>query len=146
MISRRKLCIFCLLTAPGHIFSDFATNYLYQPSFLDENTFVAYYYGDEGTVLSKFTKVPPEEVVNKTELLLGCYYLDYSVKEKLIAFNKNNSEYRINIKDYAVYDTMEDYSQGLTRLNADIVSGDVPDIMILSNQMPVESLFPKEYL
>lgn len=126
-----------------YISSDFSSNYLYQISFVDENTFVAYYYGDDGVMLSKFTKVAPEDVVEKTDLVLGCYYLDYNVKKKIVEFNKNNAEYRINIMDYAMYDTMEDYSQGLTRLNADIVSGNVPDIMLLSSQMPVESYIAK---
>lgn len=125
------------------ITSDFYASYLYHTSFVNETTFVAYYYDDNGVVLSKFIKVPMEEVKDKTELVLGCYYLDYNVKEKLIAFNKNNEEYRINIKDYSMYDTMDDYTQGLTRLNADIVSGEVPDIMIVSNQMPVESYIAK---
>ena len=80
-----------------YISSDFASNYLYQTTFVDENTFIAYYYGDQGVVLSKFVKVPPEEVVDKTELIVGCYYLDYRVKQKLIDFNKNNQEYRLNI-------------------------------------------------
>lgn len=126
-----------------YISSDFSSNYLYQTSFIDENTFVAYYYSDGGVTLSKFTKVAPEDVVEKTELILGCYYLDYNVKKKLVEFNKNNTEYRINIMDYSMYDTMDDYTQGLTRLNADIISGNVPDIMLLSNQMPVESYIAK---
>ena len=122
-----------------YISSDFASNYLYQISYIDENTFVAYYYGDEGGKLSKFTKVAPEDVIDKTEVILGCYYLEPDVKSKIIEFNKANAEYRINIKDYSTYDTIEDYTQGMTRLNADIVAGDVPDIMILNNQMHVES-------
>ena len=126
-----------------YISSDFSSNYLYHVSFVDEDTFVAYYYGDEGSVLSKFTKVAPEDVVEKTELTLGCYYLDYNVKKKLVEFNKNSNEYRVNIMDYSIYDTMDDYTQGLTRLNADIVSGNVPDIMMLSSQMPVESYIAK---
>ena len=126
-----------------YISSDFASNYLYQSTFIDETTFIAYYYGDQGVILSKFVKVPPEEVVDKTELVVGCYYLDYKAKQKLIDFNKNNQEYRLNIRDYSMYDTMQDYSQGLTRLNADIVSGDVPDIMILNSQMPFESYAAK---
>ena len=126
-----------------YISSDFASNYLYQISFLDENTFVAYYYGDEGGKLSKFTKVAPEDVIDKKEVTLGCYYLDPDVKHKIIEFNKANEEYRINIKDYSTYDTIEDYTQGMTRLNADIVAGDVPDIMILNTQMPVESYAAK---
>lgn len=126
-----------------YISSDFSGSYMYNISFVDENTFVAYYYGDEGSVLSKFVKVAPEEVVDKTELIIGCYYLDSSVKQKLVEFNKKSQEYRLNIKDYAMYDTMEDYSQGLTRLNADIVSGEVPDILVLNSQMPFESYAAK---
>lgn len=126
-----------------YVASDFASNYLYQISFIEEDAFVAYYYGDEGAILSKFTKVPEEEVIDKTELTLGCYYLDSDVKRNLVEFNKTSAEYRINIKDYSIYDTMDDYTQGLTRLNADIVAGNVPDIMMLSNQMPVESYIAK---
>lgn len=126
-----------------YISSDFSSNYLYQISFVDETAFIAYYYSDDGVKLSKFTKVAPEDVVEKTELTLGCYYLDYDVKKKLIEFNKNSNEYRINIMDYGMYDTIDDYTQGMTRLNADIVSGNVPDVMMLNSQMPVESYIAK---
>ena len=126
-----------------YISSDFSSNYLYQASFVDENTFVAYYYDDEGVQLSQFTKVPAEEVVDKIELTLGCYYLNYDIKQQLIDFNKNSDQYKIYVRDYSTYDTMDDYTQGLTRLNADIVSGDVPDIMLLNSQMPVESYIAK---
>jgi len=126
-----------------YISSDFASNYLYQISFIDEISFVAYYYGDEGPLLSRFTKIAAEDVIEKTELTLGCYYMDADVKHKLVEFNKNSTEYRINIKDYGMYDTMDDYTQGLNRLNADIVAGNVPDIMILNTQMPVESYISK---
>ena len=126
-----------------YISSDFASNYLYQACFLDENTFVAYYYNDEGVQLSKFEKVSAEDVVDKQELTLGCYYINQDVKQRLIEFNKTSDQYKIFIKDYATYDTMDDYTQGLTRLNADIVSGEVPDIMLLNSQMPVESYIAK---
>ena len=126
-----------------YISSDFSSNYLYQASFIDENTFVAYYYDEEGVQLSKFEKIPAEEVVDKIELTLGCYYLNSDIKRKLIEFNKNSDQYKIFIRDYATYDTMEDYTQGMTRLNADIVAGDVPDIMLLNSQMPVESYIAK---
>ena len=126
-----------------YISSDFATNYLYNVFFIDENTFVAYYYDDNGAILSRFTKVAPEDVSDKAELLVGCYYLDSQVKQQVIEFNKENQEYRLNIRDYSMYDTMDDYSQGLTRLNTDIVSGDVPDILILNSQMPFNSYSAK---
>ena len=125
------------------ISSDFSGSYLYQASFIAEDTFVAYYYDDDGVQLSKFVKVPAEEVADRIELTLGCYYLNQDVKQKLVEFNKNSEQYKIIIRDYTTYDTMDDYTQGLTRLNADIVSGDVPDIMILNSQMPVESYIAK---
>lgn len=125
-----------------YISSDLSSSYLYQSVFMDENTLFAYYY-EEGPVLAKFVKVPPEEVADKTELTLGCYYLDHRVKQKLIEFNKKSQEYRLNIRDYSMYDSMDDYSQGLTRLNTDIVSGNVPDILLLDNQMPFESFAAK---
>lgn len=125
-----------------YISSDLSSSYLYQTAFMDENTFFAYYY-EEGPILAKFVKVPPEEVVDKTELTVGCYYLDHRVKQKLIEFNKKSQEYRLNIRDYSMYDSMDDYSQGLTRLNTDIVSGNVPDILLLNNQMPFESFAAK---
>ena len=125
-----------------YISSDFSGGYLYQTAFLDEDTFVAYYYGEK-PVLSKFTKVLAQDVVDKTEIIVGCYYLDNNVKKKLVEFNKENQEYRLNVKDYSVYDTMEDYGQGLTRLNTDIISGNVPDVLLVNTQMPFESYAAK---
>ena len=69
-------------------------------------------------------------------------YIFYFIND-IIDFNKTNDKYRFTIKDYSVYNTMEDYTQGLTRLNTDIISGDVPDIMILNNQMPFNSYVAK---
>ena len=125
-----------------YISSDFSYGSLSQTGFADEKTFFAVYYG-EAPVMAKFTKVPPEEVVDKIEIIVGCYYLDGKVKQKLIEFNKKNQGYRLNILDYSVYDTMNDYTQGLTRLNTDIISGKVPDVMLLNTQMPFESYVSK---
>ena len=125
-----------------YISSDFSAGMLYQTAFIDENTFFSYYYGDT-MVLSKFVKVAPEDVVDKIELTVGCYSMNGNVKKMLVEFNKKNQEYRLNIKDYSSYDTMEDYTIGLTRLNADIVSGNVPDILLLNTNMPFESFAAK---
>ena len=126
-----------------YISSDFGGNNMYQLVFYDENTFYGGYHADMGAKFSKFTKVPESEVVDKINLTLGCHYLDSKIKQKLIDFNKNNPEYKIHIVDYSNYDTMEDYNQGMTRLNTDIVSGNVPDILILNERMPVDSYISK---
>ena len=126
-----------------YISSDFGGNVMYQLVFLDENTFLGSYYREEGMIYSKFTKVPASEVGEKTDLTLGCYYLDPKVKQKLVDFNKNNPGYKIHIMDYSVYDTANDYTQGLTKLNTDIISGNLPDIMLLDQRMPVNSYISK---
>ncbi len=126
-----------------YISSDFTVNNLSYFVFVEEETFIASYYGEDGRVLSRFTKVAPEEVAEKIDLTLGCYYLSYDIKEKLIEFNKNSDKYRINLVDYSSYNTMDDYTVGLNRMNTDIVSGDVPDILIMGNEMPVNSYIAK---
>lgn len=126
-----------------YISSDFSFTGLSYFVFADETTFVACYYGENGNVLSRFTKVAPEDVVEKTDITLGCCYLDYNLKQQIIAFNQSSDTYRINIVDYSMYNTMEDYTQGVSRMNTDIISGEVPDILILGNDMPVDSYVSK---
>ena len=126
-----------------YISSDFGGFTMYQITFLDETSFLGGYHGDMGSKFSKFTKVPSEEIADKTPLTLGCYYLDHKVKQRLIEFNRNNPEYKIHIIDYSIYDTMQDYTQGLTKLNTDIISGRVPDIMLLNQRMPINSYISK---
>ena len=123
--------------------SDFASYGLNQLYFVDEDSFIALYYHEEGTTLSRFTRVPANEVVEKTELVLGCYYLDSEIKSEIIRFNKESDAYRIRVLDYSDYNTAEDYSIGRTRLNSDIASGNIPDIVMLHNGMPVESYMAK---
>ena len=38
---------------------------------------------------------------------------------------------------------MDDYTAGITKLNADIAAGNVPDIMVINNQLPVNSYIEK---
>ena len=125
------------------ISSDFSGSHMYQIVGIDESSFLAYYYADGGNVLHKFTKVAPEDVVEKINLTIGCYYLDGSIKKKLIEFNKNSKTHKIHVMDYSVYDSVEDYTQGMTKLNTDIVSGNVPDILLLNTDMPLNSYMAK---
>ena len=92
----------------------------------------------------RLTKVAPEDVQVKKIITLGGYYVDYDVRRQVSAFNKNNNEYKIKIVDYSSYDEEgESYGTGSDKLNMDIVSGNVPDIILISNQMPVDSFINK---
>lgn len=79
------------------------------------------------------TRVDSSTLPNKTTLTLACFSLDYYLREQIVEFNKNSDEYRIVVKDYAEYNTDDDYSAGLTKLNTEIMSGVIPDMMITTN-------------
>ncbi len=95
------------------------------------------------TVLTRFVKVDPKDVKDKIVLTLACNDFDWDVRNRVVSFNKTNEEYRIKVEDYSQYNTEEDYSVGQTRLNTDIASGKVPDILVLREGMPVESYMSK---
>lgn len=95
------------------------------------------------TVLMKFTKVDPKDVVDKKILTLGCNGIGWDIRNQVVQFNKTNEKYRIQIRDYSQYNTDEDYTVGLTRLNTDIASGYVPDILVMDTSLPVESYISK---
>lgn len=97
--------------------------------------------------VAKFSKVDPADVKEKQEIVLAMAYTNWDVKSEVIKFNKNNDEYRIVLQDYsALYATEEDYEAGVTRLNTDIVSGKIPDIILLDDSMPIDSYISKGML
>ncbi len=98
---------------------------------------------DGESVLTKFTKVDPKDVKDKIVLTLGCNGFDWDIRTQVVAFNKASEEYRITVEDYSKYNTDEDYTIGFSRLNTDIASGKVPDILMLQSDMPVDSYISK---
>lgn len=96
------------------------------------------------TRIGRFSKVDPEDVKDKKTIVLACTGQDWNVRSRVVQFNKENEEYRISIQDYSsLYGTDTDYEAGLNRLNADIISGKIPDIILLSSSMPVDSYISK---
>lgn len=89
--------------------------------------------------LALIKKVKASDRKEKKVLTFACTYLSF-LKEAIIDFNKTNENYRIEVKDYSSYG--EDYT---TRLNLDIISGQVPDILSL-NMLPVNVYINKGIL
>ena len=98
---------------------------------------------DYNYYVARLTKVAPQDVKDKKILTLGGYYLDYEIRKQAFKFNKNNNEYKIKFVDYSSYDTDDNYGAGAERLNMDIVSGNTPDILIISDGLPVDSYINK---
>lgn len=72
---------------------------------------------------------PAGEVVEKYIIRLASVWLDDGLKDAIIDFNRKNEEYRITFVDYSQYNTNDDYNAGTTRLNNDIIAGNIPDII-----------------
>lgn len=79
-------------------------------------------------------QVPYESVPQKETITLGCIGLQYQTQEMIVKFNRGNDKYRIEVTDYSEYNNAEDgYDAGLTKLNTEIMAGNVPDILDISN-------------
>lgn len=125
--------------------SDFGGNSLSFYTEVSDTQFVASYY-DSTDYLSRiavFDYVDPASIPDKKAMTLACYWMDNRLKKRVIEFNKTSELYRISIMDYSQYSTDEDYMAGYTRLNNDILAGKIPDMMVLTQEMPVESYISK---
>lgn len=85
------------------------------------------------------TKKPYDSVTEKTILTYGTLYSDDKVIEKIIDFNKTNEKYRIEVKEYGI----DDWEQAQVQMNADILSGNGPDIFSLSYGASIDSYINK---
>lgn len=130
--------------------SDLFINSLNNMILLNSESFLAFYTEDweKGLEAGIFTYVKPEDIPDKSVMVLAGSGFDYNIRKRVVDFNKNNSDYRIVMKDYSQYNTMDDYTAGITRLNNDIIAGNMPDMLINTeyNSLPIESYISKGLL
>lgn len=96
--------------------------------------------------LSKLTPIDPSTVKDKKVINLYCWYLDYDFKKYIVDYNKQSEDNVIVVTDYSKYndDTADDgYLAGSTKLNNDIVAGNIPDMLVITWNMPVNSYASK---
>ena len=69
-------------------------------------------------------------------------------KEKVVDFNRNSNEYRLQVNDYQKFSKYEDdtYNSGAFQLNNDLASGNVPDILVGSSEVNMTSFAAKNIL
>jgi ABC-type glycerol-3-phosphate transport system substrate-binding protein len=101
--------------------------------------------GTSTSELAVLTKTEASLVQQKTILTFACMYVDYNLRSRIIDFNKNNGQYRIEVSDYSEYNTEDDYNAGITKLSTEIIAGKVPDILSTS-QLPVRQYAAKGLL
>lgn len=93
----------------------------------------------------KMKSVPYDSVPHKEVITLATQYLDYDLRDVIINYNRSNPNYRIEVNDYSAFNTEEDWNAGLTKLNTEILAGNVPDLIDL-NGLPYERFAAKGIL
>ena len=86
--------------------------------------------------VGRFVKETDETLSNRQVITLGCFGASGVAKE-VLKFNQTNEQYVIRVIDYSIYGD----ENSVTRLNLDIASERMPDILILdiNHHMPEEA-------
>ena len=105
-------------------------------------------YSDEGSgnAVKLISHVPVSEAKNKEEITLSCVYANSDVVRRVVSFNESSDRYRIRLVDYSSFSEDGDWDYPYKKLGTDIVSGYIPDILVIDNEMPVESFIGKGIL
>lgn len=130
-----------------YINSDLNISSLYNVIQLDETHFIGlfyenYDYGNQKCGL--FTYIPPEEIPDKKVMVLASLGVNWDLRQRVVEYNRNSQEYKITIKDYSEYATYEDYDNSVTVLNNDIISGNIPDILVANDRLPMSKYIAKK--
>lgn len=118
-------------------------------SFLEDNRMVimaeSYGRNSGGTTLAVLTPTPRDQIPEKTVLTYAVMYLGQDERNRIVQFNRTNTRYRIQVKDYSEYRTEDDYMAGIQKLNTEILAGQVPDIINVYN-LPIRQYGAKGLL
>jgi len=98
-----------------------------------------------GESLAIFTKVKTAETVQKKQITIASLYDDYELKSAAVRFNKQSSEYHINMRSFEI---KGDYSEeadktALTNFNNAITSGEGIDLILVNNLGNLRALATK---
>lgn len=100
--------------------------------------------GSEET-LAVLTPTDRSALPERTVFTYATMYLGQDERNRIINFNRSSQTYRIEVKDYSEYNTDDDYQAGIQKLNTEIIAGNVPDIINVSD-LPIRQYGAKGYL
>ena len=82
-------------------------------------------------------KVPDDEIQEEVIVTLGAMYSDYNIVNAIIKFNKQGTGVRVSLVTYDKYNNEDnEYTGGVTQFNNDIITGNIPDIILLNSSHP----------
>ncbi len=98
------------------------------------------------TELVRVYQAPYDSIPHKETLTLAAIN-GYDIYDRVVEFNRHNDKVRIQVVDYSEFNDPEhdDYDAGRTKLLTEIMSGQVPDLLCLS-QLPYRQLASKGLL
>lgn len=112
---------------------------------LDSEHIMAFYTEDYDSQMKAalFTYVAPETIADKAVIVMAGSYIGSDWKQRVVEFNRSHDDYRIVLKEYDSYNTYDDYNAAYTKLNNDIITGGMPDILLADSSLPVENYISK---
>ena len=102
-------------------------------------------YDDNSAEIARLVQKDASEIPETKTLRLACNYLSQDLRRQVLDFNRANTGVRIEVIDYSQYATEDDYSAGITKLNTEIISGNVPDLFV-ADELPIEQYGAKGLL
>ena len=98
--------------------------------------------------LSTVSKVPASQLAEKTHLSLASVEpLDYRLQQEIIKFNRSRDDVHIDLKDYSSLNSSDnDWQGGYTKLSTEIMAGNVPDLLLMSDFLPYRQIASKGLL
>lgn len=107
---------------------------------LDDTHFFMFYYEDYKKELKAgiFEYVKPEDIPDKAVVIMAGLTVNADIKKRVIHYNRESSQYRVVVKEY----------ESSEKLNLDIASGHMPDILMAEgfpngDSIPLESYIKK---
>jgi ABC-type glycerol-3-phosphate transport system substrate-binding protein len=91
------------------------------------------------------SKVDPADLPEKQLVTVAALFQDYSLTQYIMSYNKLNTVYQVEIKSYNS-DPNVTYDQMITNFNNDIISGNIPDVILVDGNMPYDSFAAKGLL
>ena len=95
--------------------------------------------GDElyfGLIMGQGYILRPAEPGSTRTLTLAGYDISYGLQDAVAAVNMSSPSYRVELRDYAQYDTYDSADKGFDLLVNDVITGKVPDIFDLKGFAP----------
>ena len=76
------------------------------------------------------TRTARNDLPERATITLGGFSIPRDILEQVATFNRTNQTHQIQVKDYIIYSTDEDFFAGEFRFLADVISGQTPDILM----------------